>query len=274
MAPRASAAGNRKEGYGSVIVLNTALAQSLRVLGFDKFGMCQRTFYAQHIKEPPLSPAIFDIGTITEPNLELLAQIRPSLILRSPGIGPDSRALKSIAPVIDIPYYIDNLDHFDSAFRMLLHVARIVNAEEEANIYLKNLELVFDKARNAVAEFQGRSLLGIDMAWGTTFAVWGRGSPFDGALKAIGLHNAIRHKATRSAWAYASFQELFAMEDVWCVHFGPLSSKILSSPVWSALPFVRNDRLISLPATYQHVAGLPTVEHIARSLGQALEIRS
>lgn len=90
----------------------------------------------------------------------------------------------------------------------------------------------------------------------------------------MGLVNAAKYANTRSGWAYISFRELFEMKDAWAVHFGTIPTKVLRSPIWEALPFVRHNRLVHVPPTYQYIAGLPTIERLARTLGEALKSRS
>ncbi|NYT68863.1 ABC transporter substrate-binding protein [Pusillimonas noertemannii] len=272
--PFAAIAGKPAANGGEIIALNSAIAQSLLALGITRFGMPGVATYANTIIEPALPSSVFDIGSSTEPNLELLAASRPSMILYSPGSGPEPKRLREIAPIVAVPYYQPGMDHLDIAKNMLHSIAHITGTQTAEARYLEHLEWIFEQARKRTTLFQGRPLLGIDMAWARIFAVWGKGSPFDGVLRELGLSNAITDRDKAIGWKYMSFQQLLAMDDAWGINIGPLSKRTLNSPIWPMLPFVRNNRLISVPPSNQYIAGLPTIERLARTLGEALEAQS
>ncbi|MFO6063342.1 hypothetical protein ACLBVL_36490, partial [Pseudomonas aeruginosa] len=50
------------------------------------------------VHEPALPDPVIDVGLRTEPNLELLTQMKPSFIVWSAGYGPSPEKLARIAP--------------------------------------------------------------------------------------------------------------------------------------------------------------------------------
>ena len=54
--------------------------------------------YNLWVNEPKLPDSVIDIGLRTEPNLELLTQMKPSFLFWSVGYGPSEETMARIAP--------------------------------------------------------------------------------------------------------------------------------------------------------------------------------
>jgi iron complex transport system substrate-binding protein len=252
------------------VSLNHAITQTLLALGVTTFGTASRKSYSQIVVEPELPPTVFDIGTIEEPNLELLAEVRPKAILYSSLWTLHPLVLKKIAPTVDIPLFIDGRNALSLVTDMLNVIAEMVDAQPMAESYANQVQECFAQTRDRLRKLKARTVLGL-FSPGPR-AMWGYvpGSLFDGVITELGLHNAITAwDGGAWGWAPIPLQQLATMDDVWAISLGPLPSQIHKTPLWDAIPFVRQRRVITLPSIYMW-GGLPSAERLARTLGHAL----
>ncbi|MGR5723202.1 Fe(3+)-hydroxamate ABC transporter substrate-binding protein FhuD, partial [Escherichia coli] len=70
----------------------------LLALGNVPYGVADTLNYRLWVSEPPLPDSVSDVGLRTEPNLELLTEMKPSFRGWSAGYGPSSEMLARIAP--------------------------------------------------------------------------------------------------------------------------------------------------------------------------------
>ncbi|HAB72972.1 MAG TPA: Fe(3+)-hydroxamate ABC transporter substrate-binding protein FhuD, partial [Pantoea sp.] len=83
-----------------IIALEWLPTELLLALGVAPLAVADTRNYNIWVGEPPLPPQTVDVGLRTEPNLELMTQLHPSLILCSNGYGPPPEKLKRIAPIM------------------------------------------------------------------------------------------------------------------------------------------------------------------------------
>ncbi len=71
-----------------VVALEWLPAELLLALGVTPYGVADIPNYRLWVNEPALPDSVIDVGLRTEPNLELLTQMKPSFIVWSAGYGP------------------------------------------------------------------------------------------------------------------------------------------------------------------------------------------
>ncbi|MDD1200137.1 ABC transporter substrate-binding protein, partial [Klebsiella pneumoniae] len=81
-----------------VVALEWLPAELLLALGVTPYGVADIPNYRLWVNEPALPDSVIDVGLRTEPNLELLTQMKPSFIVWSAGYGPSPEKLARIAP--------------------------------------------------------------------------------------------------------------------------------------------------------------------------------
>lgn len=270
--PLQALAGSFPTTHNVIVATNLALAQSLTALGVSEFGVVNAWELNQNDSgSAHLPDTVFDIGAPAEPNLELLAALRPKIIFHSPGLPPDTRVLERVGPVVSIPVQLSKGEDALTLLRqMLFAVADALGRQDEARRFDMELSEVFRSVRARLRSWRGGPILALDITWGRIFATWGRGSLFDGVLREIGLRNAIHHRDQPVGWAHVSFQDLLAMDDVWGVHIGPIPETTSRSPVWPLLPFVRENRLSIIPEERMYSGGILTARSLAENLSVAL----
>src|SRR5699024_9821604 len=99
-----------------------------------------------------------NLGLRTEPNLELLTQLRPSLILYSEGYGVSQEKLKRIAPCMGIRF-TDGKNPLLCVRQSLLQLAEKLNLESVAHHHLEDFESEIAKVKQNLKGYDRRPLL-------------------------------------------------------------------------------------------------------------------
>jgi iron complex transport system substrate-binding protein len=81
-----------------IVGLEWLPVELLLALGIKPYGIADIPNYNLWVNEPALPAGVIDVGLRTEPNLELLTQMKPSFLVWSAGYGPSADVLARIAP--------------------------------------------------------------------------------------------------------------------------------------------------------------------------------
>ena len=83
-----------------IATVDWTIAETLLALGVTPLAMGDVNSYRAWVGEPRLPAEVIDIGLRAQPNRELLAELKPDLILISPLAAPLAPTLSRIAPVL------------------------------------------------------------------------------------------------------------------------------------------------------------------------------
>lgn len=271
----ATASGSRRTHAavstdGPLVTLDFAHAQSLLALDVETFGLAERWRYEQFVGEPRLPPAVFDIGTFSEPNLELLTEIRPRAILYSREWPTDTAQLGRTAPLVELSIYNGAPEPLKRAREALLRIADLAGRERQAGDYLAGFDQRMAEARLRLTPFTGRRVMVLWAATSRDFWSLGSASLVHDVVAQLGLRNAASEAGDIWGWLPVPLRQLAALDDTIVLHFGPVPPALDDNPFWQTLPFVRRLQLIVLPASWMF-GGLPEAERIARLLAHGLE---
>ena len=78
-----------------IVALEWLPVELLLALGIVLYGVADTINYRLWVSEPPLPDSVIDVGLRTEPNLELLTEMKPSFMVWSAGYGPSPEMLAS-----------------------------------------------------------------------------------------------------------------------------------------------------------------------------------
>ena len=81
-----------------IVALEWLPVELMMALGVTPYGVADIPNYRLWVNEPALPDSVIDIGLRTEPNLELLTQMKPSFLFWSAGYGPSEETMARIAP--------------------------------------------------------------------------------------------------------------------------------------------------------------------------------
>jgi ferric hydroxamate transport system substrate-binding protein len=272
LAPLAPRSANARSQPSRIAVFDWGLAETLLALGVAPIALCETAGYRQWVIEPALPPSVADAGLRIEPNFELIASLRPDLILTTPELEPLRPMLERIGRCQALSIYRPEGDAWDHAGETVLTLSRLLGREADAQTLLRRVDASLEGARARIAAAQ-RPLYLVNFIDGRHVRIYGKGSIFQTVLDRLGLTNA--YTGWTSFWGFATLgiEHLAANPDAQLLYLEPLPVEadrtFREGPLWAALPFVREGRIGALPPVWSF-GGIASGERLARLLGEKL----
>lgn len=225
-----------------MVAIDWGLAATLLSLGVTPLGVAETRLYRTWVAEPALPPEVRDIGLRTAPNLELLATLKPDLIVMTRQSENARPLLRRIAPILTIDLFSDDRRPLDRALAAVRELGTAFGRQDAAAGLLDRFERAMADARQRIGSF-GRPVLAIGFMDARHVRVYGRGSLFADVFDRIGLASAWRGPTNVWGFSLADIAELATYADARILVIEPTpptASASLERPgLWRALPFVR-----------------------------------
>ncbi|WP_353613318.1 Fe(3+)-hydroxamate ABC transporter substrate-binding protein FhuD [Mangrovibacter phragmitis] len=255
-----------------VAALEWLPVELLVALGVTPYGVADIPNYRRWVSEPALPDSVIDLGLRTEPNLELLASMKPSLIVWSAGYGPAATKLSRIAPGQGFTF-TDGKHPLDVARRSLVQMAELLDMQQAAQTHLGQYDQFIDGLRTTFAHRGKRPVLLMSLLESHHALVLGNNSLFQQVLDPLGIENAWQGEVTFWGSAIVGVERLADIRDadVLCFGHGDNATEraITHTPLWQSMPFVRQNRFHRVPAVWFYGATLSAM-HFGRVLSQTL----
>lgn len=257
-----------------VIALDWASVENLIELEITPIAIADTADYRTWVMQPPLPDNIIDVGTRDAPSLERIAQLQPDLIV----IGGHQAGLKDklqkIAPVLLFDGYNRNQNNYEAAYWIFLELAKLFDkqalAEQKLAIKAQRIELLKSKL-NAHFNNQLPKVAPIRFNNSALLWVFGDNAMPQYALELLGIDPALPQPA--SAWGVTQKKvvELAKVDDGVVLYFEPFDQKqkLFNTPLWKAMPFVRQQRLAAVPPTWTY-GGPISVQYLAEAMTEQL----
>lgn len=126
-----------------VVVFDLGILDTLDYLGVEVIGLPKNSLPTHLLKYD--SDEFLNLGTLHEPNLELINEQDPDLIIISGRARPAYDELSQIAPTIDLG--LDNSDIMGSFIRNNIYIGQIFGLEEEVQQALADIEQSIEDIR-------------------------------------------------------------------------------------------------------------------------------
>lgn len=236
-----------------VVSLDWVLTEHLLALGVTPYGIADVKGYQSWVVKPTLPESVISIGSRREPNLELLAQINPDLIVMSDAMSPAFERLSAIAPTMVLSVYTAKHHPLEAAKQQLLTLGQVLNRQEQAQQVIADVEqtIQVNKQKIAVENSNASEVLLLRFLGDKHIRIHGDNSLTGETMSAMGLKNAWAHPGNTWGFSTATIQQLAPLQDTQVFYFGPLSAedkKVLSSnPIWNVMKFVREKNTHELP---------------------------
>ena len=257
-----------------IIALEWLPTELLLALGVTPYGVADLHNYNIWVGEPSLPAGVVDVGLRTEPNLELMAQMQPSLILCSNGYGPSKEKLMRIAPIMGFDLNSGDGKPFSTARASLRQLAAQLGLSSRAEQHLRTVDSELAAARQRLAPYAGRTLLLMSLLDSRHAITFGKNSLFLEIMTLLGLKNAWQGETNFWGSAVIGIEQLAPLSDVDVICFDHDNEadmqQLMRSPLWQSLPFVRAGRFQRVPAVWYYGATLSAL-HFVRVLERALE---
>ncbi len=257
-----------------IVALSWEAAENLLELGLTPLAVADADDYRQWVVRPRLPAQVPSAGSRLEPNLELLASLKPQLIIISPTLLPMRASLQRIAPVLNIDAYQPGQDHAQAAERILLQLGRVLGRQPQAQQRLQQLEQGFASLRRQL-QAHGAA------AWPTVqvirFAnpsmvyVYGSNAMPVLALRRLGLRTT--GQPAPSVWGVSQQRvgQLLALRQDIVLYQQPFAaaSQLFASPLWQGLPFVRQQRFAAVAPAWSY-GGAASLLYLAQGMTAAM----
>ena len=257
-----------------IIALEWLPTELLLALGVTPLGVADMHNYNIWVGDPPLPARVVDVGLRTEPNLELMTQMRPSLILCSNGYGPPKEKLTRIAPIMGFDLNSGDGKPFTTARLSLQELGKRLGREAQADQHLAWVDNQLAAARQRLAAYRGRPILLMSLLDSRHAITFGKNSLFLEVMNMLGLKNAWQGETNFWGSAVVGIERLASLNDVEAICFDHDNEadmqQVMRSPLWQSLPFIRAGRFQRVPAVWYYGATLSAL-HFVRVLERALE---
>jgi len=134
-----------------IAALSWEPVEHLLKLGVEPVAVADADDYRAWVVRPKLPTSAIDVGTRTEPNLELLAQLNLDLILITPLLEDLRPKLERIAPVVSFGDFTQERDNLVMQRDNYLELAHLLGRTARAQAQLTAMEA-------HIAEMRGRLL--------------------------------------------------------------------------------------------------------------------
>ncbi|MGL1039061.1 ABC transporter substrate-binding protein [Vibrio vulnificus] len=239
-----------------VVALDWVLTETVLSLGIELEGVANISGYQQWVAEPHLNADAIDVGSRREPNLELLSNIQPDVILISKHLAAAYEPLSKIAPVLVYSVYSEEKQPLESAKRITRSLGKLFDKEQQAEQVIAQTDqrLAANGAKITSAGKADKPLLFARFINDKTLRIHSEGSLAQDTLNAMGLKNDWQEPTNLWGFTTTGTEKLAEHQKANVMIFGPLSQEerqqLTQSPLWQAMEFSRTDSVYELPAIW------------------------
>ena len=254
-----------------IVALEWLPVELLLALGVTPYGVADIPNYRLWVNDQALPDSVIDVGLRTEPNLELLTQMKPSFLVWSAGYGPSAEKLTRIAPGRGFTFS-DGKRPLTMAQQSLSEMAELIGKQQQAKRHLAEFDALMESLRPRFARRGDRPLLMITLLDTRHVLVFAQNSLFQEVLDRFAINNAWHGETTFWGSVTVGIDRLAAYKDadVICFDHGNARemAQLMATPLWRAMPFIREGRFQRVPAVWFYGATLSAM-HFARVLADA-----
>jgi ferric hydroxamate transport system substrate-binding protein len=245
-----------------IVSLSWAGAQILVSLGIVPLGISDRANYPLTGALPEMPAGVREIGTHSEPNLELLQRIKPDLIVIDANQSDLGARLSRIAPTFTVDIYnAQRGKPYVLAAAETQRMAALLGREAAARNYLAQADAQLAACAATVSTLAAAPpVLIVDLYDdGRHLYLYGPNSMMQDTLDRLGVRNAWRG-STDSGYLLLGIEGLASMGDaqMYYISHGVRDRIALHnlsrSMLWQHLPFVQTKRFVPLPGFFAYGA--------------------
>lgn len=257
-----------------ILALEWLPVELLMALGVTPLGVADMHNYNIWVGDPLLPSSVIDLGLRTEPNLELMTQLEPALILHSNGYGPALDKLQRIAPTMGFDLNSGDGKPLSTARHSLQALGARIGREAQAAEHLQDVDEQLAAARERLIPWADRPLLLMSLMDSRHAITFGKNSLFLEVMEILGLRNAWQGETNFWGSAVVGLERLAEVGDVQVICFDHDNDRdmqqVMKTALWQALPFVRAQRFQRVPAVWYYGATYSALKFV-RVLEHALE---
>ncbi len=256
-----------------IAVIDWGIAETLLGLGVTPIAVAQTEGYRRWVGAPVLPEDVVDLGLRVEPNLELLSQLKPDLILITPQFAASRAQLERIAPVQSLAIYTREAEGYIGAQQVTRELAALLEREAEGEALIERVEARLLQVRQRLSQYPVPALYIATFLDARHVRLFGKQSLYQGVLDRVGLRNAWQGPTNYWGFTQAGIERLSEQPAAALIYLEPLppgtAQGLADSALWQRLPMVREQRVYGLPPVWSF-NGLLAAERFAGLLEQRL----
>lgn len=249
---------------GRIACLEWTSAEMVISLGLSPLCVGDTGGYGDWVAGPALARSTIDLGSRSEPNLELLYELKPDLITGAYGYGLDEQDFTRFAPTFNVAFYRGATPPFAQAVSETRRLGAVLGREAEAAGLITRVESRIAQLRTQMSA--RRPLCIVSMFDDRHVRIYGKGSLFQDVLDRLGLVNVWTRETNSWGFSAVGIEELVSIGDADLISLDPIPRhvrmRIEQSSLWNNLPCVRNGRVVTIPPVWPF-GGLAAAERLA-----------
>uniref|UniRef100_UPI002685FC89 ABC transporter substrate-binding protein n=1 Tax=Paenibacillus sp. 598K TaxID=1117987 RepID=UPI002685FC89 len=244
-----------------IVALEWLYAEDVLALGIQPVGIADIEGMNKWVDIPvEIGAEVTDVGLRQEPNMEVIASLKPDLIIGlKNNIEAHYEAFSNIAPTLVFdPYPAEGQgDQYEEMIGTFQTIADVLDKQDEAKQVLSDLDQTYAEAK-AKLEAAGLTERPFALAMGysnqnaVTFRISTDNSLAVKILEHIGLTNAYKPAQFEVyGFSTADVEALPALQDANFLHIvqdsdNVIENQLKDNPVWKGLNFVKEGRVYAL----------------------------
>lgn len=262
-----------------IVAINWLAAETLLSLGITPLAVSDGGYFRRRIATPVLPAEVQDIGPYWEPNLELIAALKPGLILSDRLAPALLDSLQRIAPLQVVSVYPSAGPLWSALLNFTTELGQQLAISPRAARLTETSAVAIERCKQRIAHAAGqRILVAVRSQDGKYATVYGSNSLPDALLTQLGLRNAWTQPVGAMGTANVGIEKLVSLPADW-LFYTELPTTLtrvsrLRQPqgMWQQLPLVAAGRARELSHFFPF-GGLATAvslaQHITAALGEA-----
>ncbi len=261
---------------GPIASLDYGLASTLLALGVTPAAIASLADWNTWVVEPKMPPGVIDLGTTGEINLEVLASVKPALILTTPYLASLKPRLEAISPVLELTIYAEGGQALQRSIAATRLLADVIGRRPQAEEFLARSETFFDECARRVKKLDPPPLALVNFVDQRHARIYCGAGLYQNVMTKIGLRNAWTGPGDYWGFETIGIEQLATLDqNLRLIAFEPLLppnvlDNLQDSPLWTSLPFVQAGRVSVLPGTLMF-GMVQEAERFARILLDHLE---
>ncbi|AQU85028.1 hypothetical protein B2G49_01355 [Halomonas sp. 'Soap Lake  len=260
-------------GPPSSIALSWTIAETLVALGIPPQGMLSPSKYEEWGSIRSLPESIFDIGLSAQPNLELITQLDPNIIISDGDLSRIDERLSRSYNTLSFSIYDSTLDTWNELTEFTKELSISIDQPNTAEDYINTIEAEIENLKYIIKDYKEPFLV-IRALDKNHIRVYGENSLPQAVLDRLDLLNAWDRPTTQWGFTVVGVEELIGIDArLVIVESGGLHDDIMNQlsnyGLWQHIPSIKEGTVITVPPFWIFGA-LPSAYQFANSLVTAL----
>lgn len=259
-----------------IAIADGAVAETALAMGIVPYAMSAIPTYQTWVKFPEVPDSVINLGARFQPNMELIAQLKPDMLLTSQYYMDQFTTLSSVIRIEAIDIYQTDKQPFAHAVSAAKRIEEYAQTPGRAQTLLDETLAKIKKASDDVTDHKSTSILLVSFNDPRHLRVFGKNSIMQDVLERMGLKNAWTLPTNYWGFETININQLASFPDARLVAIEPLmpdvETALQHSPILSNLPPVKNHGLVRMP-TLSTFGGLYSAGRFASLMADALNGR-